>query len=40
VNHALEELEAQWLAWSEELEKIEQEKTPQNESVAGSLNVS
>ena len=37
VNQALEELEAQWLAWSEELEKLEQEKTPQNESIAGSL---
>ena len=24
VNHSLEKLEAQWLAWSEELEKIEQ----------------
>ena len=37
VNQALEELEAQWLAWSEELEKLEQEKTPQNESIAGFL---
>jgi ATP-binding cassette subfamily F protein 3 len=25
ANHALEALEAQWLAWSEELEKLMQE---------------
>jgi ATP-binding cassette subfamily F protein 3 len=25
ANHALEALEAQWLAWSEELEKLNQE---------------